>query len=187
MQTILLFPQPSANAAVDAAEVGQADPIVHNGKIVTMDDKSASNTTGAVVEVMAVKNGRIVALGGQDLMALRGPRTEVIDLKGRTVIPGIIDTHSHAHEYAVDNHGSRLLYVFPELKIERVSGGSADDVLSRLKEILSKRLSESERGKWILLVIPNTKAGLAIYNDGRLSKAFLDGIRPTTRCMSASA
>lgn len=68
-----------------------ADTILTGGKIVTLD---AKNT---VAEAIAVYNGRIVAVGSaRDVAKLAGPQTKTIKLGGRTVIPGLIDSHIHA-------------------------------------------------------------------------------------------
>ena len=71
------------------ARAGAADTILLNGKIVTYD--------AAPAEALAVRDGRIAAIGrSADIRALAGPGTRVIDLGGRTVIPGLIDSHIHA-------------------------------------------------------------------------------------------
>ena len=67
------------------------DIVLVNGKIVTVDAQSS------VREALAIRDGRVVALGGSaEMRALAGPRSRVIDLQGRTVIPGLIDSHLHA-------------------------------------------------------------------------------------------
>jgi len=73
-----------------------ADLIVTNGAIHTLDAGER------VVEALAVGESRIMALGAKsDIAALRGPETEVIDLAGRTAIPGIIDSHCHPDMHAM--------------------------------------------------------------------------------------
>ena len=70
-----------------------ADLILHNGKIVTVD------AAFSVQQAVAVKGGRITAVGSdRAVLAERGPRTRVIDLHGRTVLPGLFDSHVHALE-----------------------------------------------------------------------------------------
>lgn len=77
----LLFP-------ILAAE--PADLIVHNAKVVTLDTKSR------IAQAVAVRAGRIVAVGtDKEVLPLRGPKTRVIDAKGRTVLPGLYDSHVH--------------------------------------------------------------------------------------------
>lgn len=76
-----------------AAPILAADPpdrILHGGKVITVDEKFS------VHEALAVRGERIVAVGkNDDVLALRGDQTEVIDLAGKTVIPGLIDSHVH--------------------------------------------------------------------------------------------
>ncbi|MGH9657857.1 MAG: amidohydrolase family protein, partial [Bryobacteraceae bacterium] len=68
-----------------------ADLILHNGKIATVDPRSS------IVEAVAVTGGRISALGAnRAVLAARTASTHVIDLKGRTVVPGLVDSHVHA-------------------------------------------------------------------------------------------
>ena len=68
-----------------------ADWILLNGKIVTLDASSA------VKEAVAVKEGVIVAVGTDgEMRRWKGPQTREINLGGRTVIPGLIDSHIHA-------------------------------------------------------------------------------------------
>ncbi len=68
--------------------------ILTNGKIATMD--GGPSEIGTVAEAVAVHGNRIMAVGSSDnIAALAGPETEVIDLAGATAIPGIIDSHCH--------------------------------------------------------------------------------------------
>ncbi len=76
-------------AAVQAA-TQPADLIVHDARIHTVD------ATHPQVAAMAVRDGRIVFVGsGREAMSLRGAKTRLLDLDGKTVIPGMIDAHAH--------------------------------------------------------------------------------------------
>jgi len=66
------------------------DLILHNGRITTLDDSNPS------ADAMAIKDGRFTRVGiASEIMPLAGPRSRVIDLKGRRVLPGLNDNHIH--------------------------------------------------------------------------------------------
>src|SRR5687768_17369795 len=76
------------SATAQAAE--PADIILVGGKIVTVDDRFT------IAQAVAISGRRIVAVGrNDDIRKLAGGSTRVIELNGRTVIPGLIDNHSH--------------------------------------------------------------------------------------------
>src|SRR5258708_37746669 len=67
-----------------------ADLILHRGLFTTL---ARSQPTATAV---AIRDGRFVAVGtDSEVMALAGPKTKVVDLKGRRVLPGLIDNHLH--------------------------------------------------------------------------------------------
>lgn len=68
-----------------------ADTVLLNGKILTVDEQFSTR------QALAIRDGRIAALGTTaDIRKLAGPQSQIIDLHGRTVIPGLIDSHMHA-------------------------------------------------------------------------------------------
>ena len=77
-----------------AAWAADADLILHNGKIVTVDDAFS------IQQAVAIRGDRIVAAGADKaiLDAERSAHTKVIDLHGRMVLPGLFDSHLHALE-----------------------------------------------------------------------------------------
>ena len=66
----------------------EIDTVVFNARIYTLD------SVNSVHEAMAIKDGRIIATGSNDLKD-RFFASEVVDLEGQTVVPGLIDAHSH--------------------------------------------------------------------------------------------
>ena len=76
--------------AVSAAVAQPADRIWSGGPILTMNDEAMR------AQAVAEAGGKIVAVGSKaQVMKLRGPNTQVIDLKGRTLLPGFVDAHGH--------------------------------------------------------------------------------------------
>jgi len=85
---IRLVAAPPAAAPADTVYVG--------GDILTMEGVTPRYARG-----LAVRDGRIVAVGSRaQALKLKGPNTRLVDLKGRTLIPGFVDTHSHLSDYA---------------------------------------------------------------------------------------
>ncbi|MDA9527734.1 amidohydrolase [Bradyrhizobium sp. CCBAU 25338] len=71
-------------------DLGAPDLVLVNGKVLTLDEQSS------VTEAIAVRDGRILATGtSASIRSLAGARTQVLDVSGKTVVPGLIDTHAH--------------------------------------------------------------------------------------------
>ena len=87
------------------AAAADADAIYVGGPIITVDDRAP------LAEAVAVKAGKIVAVGSRSSveMAQKGPKTTVIDLAGRTMIPGFIDAHGHMWGAGVQSIAANLL------------------------------------------------------------------------------
>jgi Predicted metal-dependent hydrolase with the TIM-barrel fold len=86
-----LFPQPSIQA-----QQSPPDSIFINGTLITVDDSRQE------AQAMAVKDGKILALGSQtDIEKLKGPQTQVVDLQGKTLLPGFIEPHGHPFDSAL--------------------------------------------------------------------------------------
>lgn len=108
----------------------QAERIFTGGKVITVD--AAFSTRSAI----AVAGERILAVGSDaEIGALAGPQTERIDLAGRAIVPGLIDTHAH-----LDREG--LKSVFPSL----AGATSIDDILERIAALVKK----AKPGEWIV-------------------------------------
>jgi hypothetical protein len=75
------------------APAAEPEAVFFNGKIVTLD--AAGSTAGA----LAVQDGKVLKTGSADeIKKLAGPSTRLIDLGGKTVVPGLIDAHCHPME-----------------------------------------------------------------------------------------
>ena len=125
-----MFFAASASSALAASLDPAPDIILLDGKIVTVNDEFA------IVEAVAIKDGRFVGVGdNQEIGDLAGRETEVIDLEGRTVVPGFIDGHAH-----MDREG--LKFIYPALDGAR----SVDDVLG----IIEREVNGKNPGEWVI-------------------------------------
>jgi len=107
-----------------------ADCVLVNGHIVTLDPARPRATALAIV------SDRIVAVAGdREIRRLRDRRTRVVDLRGATVVPGLVDAHAH-----LDREG--LKYLYPSLARCR----SIADVQAVIRRLARAR----PRGEWIV-------------------------------------
>ncbi len=73
---------------VQAAD--EADLILHHGRVVTVDRDFS------IRQALAVKGDRLLVVGSdEEVLKTRGPKTAVVDLGGKMVLPGLIDSHTH--------------------------------------------------------------------------------------------
>lgn len=128
----------------------QSDLILTNGKIITVDERFS------IAQAVAIRGDRVVATGtDQEIARLAGPNTRRIDLKGKAVIPGLIDNHMHLLR-AASTWAKELRF---------------DGVYSRKQavELLRARVKAAGAGEWI-------------YNIGGWAhQQFTDDPRPFTR------
>lgn len=149
----------SRSALVD--EAGYADTLLVNGKIVSMDDRSAvPDTPGHVFEAMAIKGERIMALGTNgEMRLLAGPKTRVLDLNTRTVIPGLIETHYHLFINAAARYGPSQGLVDPSVKLTVVSETTAEATARKIRDTISNavQVQKIPKGQWITVDLKEGK------------------------------
>jgi len=113
-------------------EHAKADLVLMNGKIITVDDEFN------IAEAVAVKDGKFVAVGTEkDMRTWRGEATENIDLKGKMVLPGLIDSHLH-----MVSSGTTL----SQINCRTPPMDSIADIMAAVK----KKAAEAKPGEWIL-------------------------------------
>ncbi len=132
-----------AQLAPEVAEFGYADTIFVNGKVVSMDDESRSTRVGNIYEAIAVKGDKIVKLGTTaQVRALAGPETLVLDLKGRTLIPGIIEPHSHMYGNA-PQYLDRLGFDYPPKGVLITSATADPTSLEKTQAIMLDAIKDA--------------------------------------------
>ena len=159
--TLLLLGQERATAQ-------NADMVLHNGKVLTVDDDFAT------AEAVAIQGERIQAVGSDaEILPLAGPGTQVVDLKGRTVIPGLIDTHSHIHSYAERVYGEGVdPATLGRYRVDWRGVTSTDDVLAQIKGLMDKY--QFEPGEWIYFVNDARLSGMGEGSTVNQAKIIMD-------------
>ena len=125
------------------ADPQEPDLIVHNARIHTVDDALPK------AQALAIRAGRFVAVGGNDIKSMAGKKTRLTDAKGMMVVPGFIDTHNHAGAGGMGNGfagGEGLLYdlhVGNPYDVEQVSIAG---IIAKLKA----KAATLPPGTWVL-------------------------------------
>ena len=143
-----------------------AERILVNGRIVTMDP------AGTTVEAMALSGERIVATGtAADLEPLSGPGTETVDLGGRVVLPGFIDTHVHIDCTATHTKLAGSCHIPP---VEYVTANKAANTRQGILDWVAAEASHKPKGQWII-----GQSRFTLADDGNSpSRSELDAAAP---------
>ena len=138
------------------AAAQNADLILRNGRIFTVD------SGWRIAEAVAIREGRFVAVGSnEEVGKLAGPSTQTIDLAGRTVVPGLIDTHLHQIFAATNLTAVQLL-----------GARSVADV----QKAIAARVAETPPGQW---VIASSGWHESILEEGRMpTRQEIDPVSP---------
>jgi predicted amidohydrolase YtcJ len=139
-----------------ASAANGSDAILVNGKIVTLEAATP------VSEALAMRDGKVLAIGrSDDIRRLAGAAARVIDLEGRTVIPGLIDSHIHAIR-------AGLTYA---TEVHWIGARSLAQALGRIREAAQT----TPKGGWLVV------AG------GWTDRQFVEQRRPTQAELAAAA
>jgi predicted amidohydrolase YtcJ len=154
-KTLALAALVAATFTVDAWAQAP-DTVLVNGKVVTVDAKES------VVEAVAIRDGRIVATGtSAAIRKMAGAGTRTIDVQGRTVVPGLIDSHLHAIRAALSF----------STEVNWIGARSIEEALGRIR----KAAQTMPRGAWLIV------AG------GWNEQQFAERRRPTQAELEAAA
>lgn len=110
------------------------DLIIKNGTIITVDEKFSK------AEAVAVKDGKIVGVGTEaEVEKLRGNPTKTLDLKGKTMMPGINDSHMHLTWTIVAVPPYQLDLAYPKVKS-----------IADMRELVKEAVANAQPGQWIV-------------------------------------
>ncbi|OFW27035.1 MAG: hypothetical protein A3J28_11740, partial [Acidobacteria bacterium RIFCSPLOWO2_12_FULL_60_22] len=158
------------------AEQTQADVILYNGKIVSVDDHGFTSRLGTIAQAMHIQNGKILHLGANsEIRGMGGPDTKQIDLRGRTVIPGFILTHEHPWDWNPVEPGPVKAALNDDTVIVRFLEDSPEENIKAFPGVLSEAVKKARPGQWIYIVLTYGKHyEYAPWGTGRLGRKGLD-------------
>jgi predicted amidohydrolase YtcJ len=190
---VLAIPVLTSGQARDIrAVLGYPQTIYHNAKIITVSDATFTSELGLIGQAMAIRDGKVLFVGSNDdVRALAGPQTELIDLKGRTVVPGFITVHNHPQDW-VHSVPKILTKVVPEsMTVQRFITGPPAEQIQKLPEVIAEAVKVAKPGVWIKVMLlwdidTSPDDTMQEWAGTRITKAMLDQAAPNNPLMVRS-
>ncbi|MBI3940067.1 MAG: amidohydrolase family protein [Acidobacteria bacterium] len=157
----LAFPVLRAQQDLPSQVLHYADMVLHNGKVLTADDKFT------VAQAVAVRDGKFLAIGDSAaILKMAGPKTQKIDLQGKTLVPGFYDPHSGNLLGSVPAGGSALNWINDNTF--QIGADTVDDLLRAIKQ----GVDQVKPGEWVFFGIVRDDAAY------QLNRKLLDSVAP---------
>lgn len=130
-----------------------ADRVLINGKIVTLDEHEINDEPGTIAEAAAISNGRFREVGTEGQIKRQiGPQTEVVNLAGKTVLPGFVE--SHVHPSGTIEDVAPELFEVPGLHLAIMAEQTPEATLNKMRKFLDQVSPQDD--EWIFFnVEPN--------------------------------
>jgi len=157
-----------------AAKSPYAETVILNGKVITADSDDPDEVS--IREAIAIQGDRIMAVGSNaEIKKLVADWTEVIDAKGNSVIPGLIDTHNHIYETSTGFPW--VIRSIPELLVIRVRGESISQMVEIMGKAVRARSRQLPRGKWVRIRLDPASIAVKAFGT-HITRESLDGFAP---------
>ncbi|MBI4443738.1 MAG: amidohydrolase family protein [Acidobacteria bacterium] len=149
----------------------EADWVLYNAKILTADSEDPATFT--IAQAVAIYDGKFVVVGSnQQALEAAGPNTRRIDLAGKTILPGLIETHLHVHSQAASHYlGHAVDQTDP-----RIRWPNNEEGLAQLRALASRK----QGGEWIVVGLQGAprEMDLGPIPSGLPSLAEIDNATP---------
>src|SRR5690606_27371911 len=159
---------------VHAAEPPYAETVILNGKVITADSDDPKQVS--IEEAVAIRGDRIMAVGSNaEIRKLIADWTEVIDAKGNSVIPGLIDTHNHIYETSTGF--TWVVRSIPEQLEVHLRAETEEELVELVHKAVAARARQIPEGQWIRLGLNPASVAVKAFGDG-ITRASLDKVGP---------
>ena len=154
-------------STLPAAVIQYADAVYINSTIVTLDDHAMNANPGTIAQAMAVRDEKIIGLGTNDeMLKYAGPETKVVDLLGKMMIPGIVESHVHPQGAALNIAREKYkLRSTPEgFALSMDVGANTDETMAKVAKAMELLLANAEPTpeEWInISLVHNPELGFA--------------------------
>ena len=158
------------------------DTIYTNTVVVTLDEHAMNDDPGTIAQAIAVKGEYIQAIGSaEEIARMRGPNTQVIDLGGKMMIPGFIESHTHpfgTFEQYLPERELALPHVSMGVQVE----STAAETLPKIARYVSE--AGIKPGEWVLIeLIPNPEKGVPTVWD--IAEGWIGTINPADQTFTS--
>jgi len=159
---------------VRAAKAPYAETVILNGKVITADSDDPQDIS--IEQAIAIQGDRILAVGSNDeIKKLVADWTEVIDAKGNSVIPGLIDTHNHIYETSTGFPW--VVRSIPQMMEVELRADTKEQLMAILEKAIPARARQIPTGQWIRVGL--NPASVAVKTFGNeLTRDSLDRLSP---------
>jgi len=164
-------------ALIGVAHAGQspfAETVILNGKVITADSDNPEDVS--IKQAIAISGDRIMAVGtDEEIKKLIADWTEVVDAKGNSVIPGLIDTHNHIYETSTGFPW--VIRSMPEMMEISIRAETGEQLVANLEKAVAARASQIPSDQWIRVRL--NPASIAVKVFGKtITRDSLDEVGP---------
>jgi predicted amidohydrolase YtcJ len=151
-----------------------ADTVILNGKVITMDADDPEEIS--MEQAIAIRGSRILAVGSnEEIRKLVADWTEVIDAKGNSVIPGLIDTHNHIYETSTGFPW--VIRSMPEMLEISLDAETTQELGQLVEKAVAARARQLEQGQWIRAGLGPASVAVKAFGH-EITRTMLDEASP---------
>ncbi len=162
---------------IGVAHAGQspfAETVILNGKVITADSDNPEDVS--IKQAIAISGDRIMAVGSdEEIKKLIADWTEVVDAKGNSVIPGLIDTHNHIYE--TSSGFPWVIRSMPEMMEINMRSESGEQLVANLEKAVAARARQILTGQWIRVELNPASVAVKVFGK-TITRDSLDRVGP---------